>query len=67
MLKKLKQALEDVEDIKDIQENLKAIQDGKEILIPEEVTVAILDGVNPVRAVLAKEPEDGAGEVSEHI
>ncbi len=47
---KLQEALEDAEDIKDIEKNLKAIQDGTEIAIPGEVTFAILDGTNPIRA-----------------
>ena len=47
---KLQEALEDAEDIKDIEKNLKAIQDGTEIAIPGEVTFAILDGSNPIRA-----------------
>ena len=48
--KKLQEAFEDAEDIKDIEKNLKAIQDGAEIAIPGEVTFAILDGTNPIRA-----------------
>ena len=48
--KKLQDALEDAEDIKDIEENLKAIQEGKESTIPGEVTFSILDGTNPIRA-----------------
>ena len=48
--KKLQEALDDAEDIKDIEENLKAIQEGKEITVPGEVTFAILDGINPIRA-----------------
>ncbi|MFZ5773809.1 MAG: helix-turn-helix domain-containing protein [Thermodesulfobacteriota bacterium] len=47
---KLQEALEDAEDRKDIEENLKAIQEGKEITVPGEVTFAILDGMSPVRA-----------------
>lgn len=47
---KLQEALEDAEDIKDIETNLKAIQDGTEIAIPGEITFAILDGTNPIRA-----------------
>jgi DNA-binding XRE family transcriptional regulator len=47
---KLLEALEDTEDIKDIETNLKAIQEGKEITVPGEVTFAILDGTNPIRA-----------------
>jgi DNA-binding XRE family transcriptional regulator len=48
--KKLQEALEDAEDIKEIEENLKAIQEGKEITVPGEVTFAILDGISPIRA-----------------
>ena len=48
--KKLQEALEDAEDIKDIEEHLKAIQEGKEITVPGEVTFAILDGISPIRA-----------------
>jgi len=48
--KKLQDALEDAEDIKEIEENLKAIKEGKEITVPGEVTFAILDGISPIRA-----------------
>ena len=48
--KKLQEALEDAEDIKDIEESVQAIQEGKEITVPGEVTFAILDGINPIRA-----------------
>lgn len=44
------EALEDAEDIKDIETNLKALHDGTENTIPGEVTFAILDGVSPIRA-----------------
>lgn len=47
---KLYEAHEDAEDIKDIEENLKAIQEGKEMTVPGEVTFAILEGTNPIRA-----------------
>lgn len=47
---KLQEALEDAEDRKDIEKSLKAIQDGKELTVPGEVTFAILGGVSPVRA-----------------
>ncbi|MDP1813330.1 MAG: helix-turn-helix transcriptional regulator [Leadbetterella sp.] len=47
---KLLEVLEDAEDIKDIETNLKAIQEGKEITVPGEVTFAVLDGTNPIRA-----------------
>lgn len=48
--KKLQEALEDAEDVKEIETNLKAIQEGKEITVPGEVTFAILDGTTPIRA-----------------
>lgn len=48
--KKLQEALEDAEDIKEIEENLKAVQEGKENTIPGEVTFSIIDGTNPIRA-----------------
>jgi len=47
---RIQEALEDAEDIKDIEENLKAIQKGKEKEVPGEVTFAILEGTNPIRA-----------------
>jgi DNA-binding XRE family transcriptional regulator len=47
---KLQEALEDAEDIKDIEESFKAIKEGKAMTVPGEVTFAILDGINPVRA-----------------
>ena len=48
--KRLQEALEDAEDIKEIEENLKAIKEGKELTVPGEVTFAILDGISPIRA-----------------
>ncbi|MCP4625381.1 MAG: helix-turn-helix domain-containing protein [bacterium] len=45
----IQEALEDAEDIRDIEENLKAIKENKEMLVPGEVTFAILDGGNPIR------------------
>jgi predicted transcriptional regulator len=47
---KIRAALEDAEDIKDIEENLKALQEGKEKSIPGEITFAVLDGTSPIRA-----------------
>ena len=47
---KLQEALEDAEDIKDIERSLEALHKGDEVMIPGEVTFAILDGTNPVRA-----------------
>jgi predicted transcriptional regulator len=48
--KKIQEALEDAEDIREIEENLKAINDGTEKTVPGEVTFAILDGISPTRA-----------------
>jgi len=45
----IQEAMEDVEDIRDIEENLKAIHENKEIVIPGEITFAILEGGNPIR------------------
>ena len=50
LYKKLQEALEDSEDIKDIEASVQAIQEGKEITVPGEVTFAVLDDVNPIRA-----------------
>ena len=47
---KFQKMLEDTEDIKDIEEHIKAIQEGREITVPGEVTFAILDGMSPIRA-----------------
>ncbi len=47
---KLHEAQEDTEDIQDIGTNLKAIQEGKEIAIPGDITFAILEGTSPIRA-----------------
>jgi DNA-binding XRE family transcriptional regulator len=47
---KFYEKLEDAEDIKDIEKHLHAIQQGTEILIPGEITFAILDGISPIRA-----------------
>lgn len=48
--KKIQEALEDAEDIQDIERNVKAIQEGKEITVPGEVTFAVLGGISPIRA-----------------
>jgi len=48
--KRLQEALEDAEDIKDIETNLRAIEKGGELTIPGEVTFSIIDGKNPIRA-----------------
>lgn len=47
---KLQEALEDAEDIRDIERSLKDIQEGKETTIPGEITFAILEGTSPIRA-----------------
>ncbi len=47
---KLQETLEDAEDIMDIESSIKAMQDGREVTIPGEVTFAILDGTSPIRA-----------------
>ncbi|MDH4318333.1 MAG: helix-turn-helix transcriptional regulator [Desulfobulbaceae bacterium] len=47
---KLQEALEDAEDIKDIEASLKAIQEGAEVTVPSEVTFAVLEGTSPIRA-----------------
>jgi predicted transcriptional regulator len=47
---KLQEALEDAEDIRDIERSLKAIQEGKEITVPGDITFAILEGTSPIRA-----------------
>ncbi len=47
--KVIQEALEDAEDIRDIEKNLKAIHENNEIAIPGEITFAILDGMNPIR------------------
>ena len=46
---KIQEIIEDAEDIHDIKVNLKAIKKNKEIVIPGEITFAILDGGNPIR------------------
>ncbi len=47
---KLLEVFENYEDINYIKASLKAIQEGTEVLVPGEVTFAVLDGTNPVRA-----------------
>ncbi len=48
--KKLQRYIEDAEDINDIKEHLQALQEGKESLIPGEITFSILEGEHPIRA-----------------
>jgi len=47
---KIQGLIEDIEDKRDIEEYFKLIQSGEEQTIPSEVTFAILQGVNPIRA-----------------
>ena len=47
---KIQELIEDIEDKRDIEEYFKLIQSGEEQTIPSEVTFAILQGVNPIRA-----------------
>ncbi|MBA3006822.1 MAG: type II toxin-antitoxin system prevent-host-death family antitoxin [Desulfocapsa sp.] len=47
---KLQEAMEDAEDVLNIEENVKAVREGREITIPGEITFAVLDGMSPIRA-----------------
>jgi len=47
---RLQESCQDAEDIRDIEHHLKALQSGKETAIPGEITFAILEGANPIRA-----------------
>jgi len=47
---KLQEAMEDADDTNAIEANLKAMQEGREVAVPGEVTFAILDGASPIRA-----------------
>lgn len=47
---KLQETFENAQDIKDIEENLIAIQEGRESTVPGDVTFAVLDGTSPIRA-----------------
>jgi len=47
---KLQEAMEDAEDINAIEANIKAMQEGREVAVPGEVTFAILDGASTIRA-----------------
>ncbi len=47
---KIQEALEDAEDIKDIEKSLQAVQEGGEAIIPGEITFSIIDGIHPARA-----------------
>ena len=47
---KIQELIDDIEDKKDIEKYLKAIESGEEQIIPGEVTFAILEGIHPIRA-----------------
>ncbi len=47
---KIQELIEDIEDKKDIEEYFELLKGGDEQIIPSEVTFAILQGVNPIRA-----------------
>jgi len=47
---RLYEALEDAEDVRDIEKQLSAISEGTEISVPDEITFAIPDGISPIRA-----------------
>jgi predicted transcriptional regulator len=47
---KLQGAMENAEDVLNIEENVKAVREGREITIPGEITFAVLDGMSPIRA-----------------
>ena len=47
---KIQELIEDIEDKRDIEKYFKLIESGEEQTIPSEVTFAILQGVNPIRA-----------------
>ena len=47
---KIQELFEDIEDKKDIEEYFELLKSGEEQIIPSEVTFAILQGVNPIRA-----------------
>ena len=47
---KIQELIEDIEDKKDIEEYFELLKEGEEQIIPSEVTFAILQGVNPIRA-----------------
>ena len=48
--KKIQELIEDSEDIQAIENFHKKLQAGEEVLIPGEVTFAIIEGKNPIRA-----------------
>ena len=47
---KIQELMDDIEDRKDIEKYVQAIESGEEQSIPGEVTFAILEGIHPIRA-----------------
>ena len=47
---KIQELMDDIEDRKDIEKYVQAMESGEEQNIPGEVTFAILEGVHPIRA-----------------
>ncbi|MBW1976299.1 MAG: helix-turn-helix transcriptional regulator [Deltaproteobacteria bacterium] len=47
---KIQELMDDIEDRKDIEKYVQAIENGEEQNIPGEVTFAILEGIHPIRA-----------------
>jgi len=47
---KIQELMDDIEDRKDIEKYVQAIESGEEQNIPGEVTFAILEGIHPIRA-----------------
>ena len=45
----IQETIEDAEDIRDIEKNLKAIEGNTEIAVPGEITFAVIDGASPIR------------------
>ncbi len=47
---KIQELMDDIEDRKDIEKYVQAIESGEDQNIPGEVTFAILEGIHPIRA-----------------
>ena len=47
---KIQELIDDIEDRKDIEKYVQAIESGEDQNIPGEVTFAILEGIHPIRA-----------------
>ena len=47
---KIKDSLEDIDDIRTIERHMKDLENGKDDMVPEHVVMAILDGISPIRA-----------------